>query len=76
MTETRVKSKKNKSSSVYKKKLYQMSHMYREQFNVLSSEKNRVKLYHDIVCIKRRVVLCRIDWAVRYCERFVRCVMS
>lgn len=39
MTETRVKSKKKKSSPVYKKKLYQMSHMYRGQFNVLSSKK-------------------------------------
>lgn len=38
MTETRVKSKK-KIPSVYKKKLYQMSNMYREQFNVLSSKK-------------------------------------
>lgn len=38
MTETRVKSKK-KIPSVYKKKLYQMSNMYRGQFNVLSSKK-------------------------------------
>lgn len=53
MTETRVKSKKKKSSSVYKKKLYQMSHMYRGQFNVLSSKKKsslfipRYRMYID-----------------------------
>lgn len=52
MTETRVKSKK-KIPSVYKKKLYQMSHMYRGQFNVLSSKKKssliipRYRMYID-----------------------------
>lgn len=53
MTETRVKSKKKKSHSAYKKKLYQMSHMYRGQFNVLSSKKKsslfipRYRMYID-----------------------------